>query len=149
MIGIAKKVPYKDFITKKTINGKFYCSGSIFFHNTWGGRPVRDYEKIVDIQVPEHAAKYMACISLTMLNAYGGDFDEDDAVFADIYEIDGRKKNVANGYGGCWAKHFGSKGHNFNQNISSYVGVIQNIIKFRLYVYGDNYAGASFFVMEL
>ena len=93
--------------------------------------------------------RYLAYIFVTMVAGLSGDFDDDDAVYVDIYSIDNKRRDTTNGFGGAWDNKFGSKGAVENMAISSSIGVINDNIMFRLSVHGDDFVGASFVVMEL
>ena len=107
---------------------------------------------------------YLVNVSLTMLSGVGGAFDDDDIVYTDIYSIDGdrnkmklltveeRTTAVMKGQcpiGGVYGRNFGRQGDNNNQGISSFVGFIKERIVFRIFIYGDDWAGASYSIMEL
>jgi hypothetical protein len=139
---------FKDHIMAIEVNGKFVCTGSIFLHSGHRGSP-QTCIKTIDILVPQREASYLATISLNMISPHGGDFDDSDTIFTDIFSVDGNRKDTTNGYGGAWDRHFRNKGHAWNQAISAYCGVIQEVIRFRLQITGDNNVGASFYVKEL
>jgi hypothetical protein len=97
-----------------------------------------------------------------MLSAQGGQFDEDDTIYTDIYKIDGVRQIHKEGeretavvkpencpFGGVYGHHFERQGKDYNQGMSSYIGVVKKDVEFRIFVYGDNWVGASYFIMEL
>jgi hypothetical protein len=172
----------KDFQTQREVNGKFVCTGSMFCDSYHG----RYSYNMKTVNVPEGNRIFLACISLNMLSPVGGPFNEDDAVYADIFAIDGDDKglyylNDGNtdkvfnhprewftvgyspdwlhdrlvGEGGAWGYLWGSLPYqSASKNpktvrISTWLGEIQKNIIFRLSVNGDDWAGASYFVMQL
>jgi hypothetical protein len=134
-----------------TSNNKQVWAGS-FFAEGRHGKSIQ-VEQRVDLARTE--GTFVAYVFLTMLSAEGGDFDEDDTIFADIYMIDGNRLDVQSSLqgvqlGGVWkGNHFGAKGDVANQTISAYTGPINDHIVFRIRVTGDNWVGASYVVMEL
>ena len=135
----------QDHVADTTVNGKYVCCGSFFL----SGRHDAYLDKLVDVRVPRPESVCLVHIAATMLSARGGDFDEDDTIFTDIYSIDRRRLDTTNGFGGVWDHHFGAKGDVKNQAISTFVGYVNSEIKFRIAITGDDWVGASFFVMEL
>jgi hypothetical protein len=134
----------KDFQVG-TAKGKFVCTGSFFFAGEHG----RTLTKVVKVNIPHPEATYLSSIWLTMLSAVGGDFDEDDTIFADIFAIDQKRMNLKYVKGGVWDHHFGQKGDDENQGVSSFIGPINHSIEFRLAITGDDWVGASYSVVEL
>jgi hypothetical protein len=145
----------------KTGNRQFAAFGSIYLDNN---EEVYT-EKIAYVKIPNHEVNtvYLLSIALTMLSAVGGDFDENDTAFADIFSIGvdpdtdlDIKPDAAAGYGGVWGRHFGGGGFGLGihqegtMGISTYVGIIKGeTVKFRVACQGDNWVGASYFVLEL
>ena len=142
-------IQHQDYIDSKTVKGKFICTGSIFGSSSHKAG-LRTNMFTHDIRVPNPEGVYLIYISITMISPYGGTFDEDDTISADIYSIDGRQVQLMHGFGGVWGgPHFRPKGDFYNHGINAFVGHVTKGIIFRLRVTGDNYAGASFIVMEL
>lgn len=156
---------YIDKTTTKDANGidvdKWFYTGTFFYQNKRS--PSFKLYQIL-INHPEHM--HLVHIGLSMLSAVGGDFDEDDTVYADIYTIycvrmvleKGRYPAVVTQQlphnpiqvdNVMYDHHFGPWGDDKNQGICSYVGPIQEEVTFRLFIYGDDCAGASFFIQEL
>ncbi len=79
-----------EFVTQREVNGKFICTGS-FYCNSENGRFSYKLKKVM---VPEGNRIFLACISLTMLSGLSGPFDDADAVYSDIIEIDGDDKGL-------------------------------------------------------
>jgi hypothetical protein len=137
----------------KTVSPQFATFGSIFLSNP---KDQSYHEKIAYVKIPSHEPNtvYLLSIGLTMIDPYGGDFDEDDKVFADIYSIGvdpdtdlDIKPNISGGYGGNYSV-FGPGPNAIG--ISTYIGVIKgDSVKFRLGCLGDDIVGASYFVLEL
>lgn len=172
---------YKDFkkwTVVQNLKPKFATFGSIFIEgkNPEGDLPMDFREEIACVKVPPHekGTVYLLHVGLTMLSARGGDFDEDDTVYADIFSIGGDPENKPDvgyvvppdlpyGYGGVWGVHFDSKAgtagayHHRNMGISTYIGPLKgkdvttkgDVVKFRLACVGDDWVGASYFVLEL
>ena len=192
-----------DHVQSQSVNGRFVCGGSLFcanqgledvetttVSNQTGKRQgeFREFAqwefvfKTFQVQVPEGDRTYLAHIATNMLSAVGGKFDEDDTIFADIYDIDGTDPGLYYrpkaglplpredyglgfqplamedqllGEGGVWGHHFapvplhapGAEPR--TQRISTWVGVIRRHITFRVAITGDNWVGASFFIMQL
>ncbi len=121
--------------------------------------------KLFSVRVKQPEKIHLVNIGLTMLSAPGGDFDEDDTVFADIYSIDGRLTSLEGDrqggpagvqpHGGVWGRHFGDPGEvtaqgiHRNMGLSSYVGPVNREIVFRLFIQGDDWAGAGFTMLQL
>jgi hypothetical protein len=151
---------------------RFATSGSLFLQC----EPGASNEKIAWVRIPEHHkdTAYLVHIALTMLSAPGGDFDDEDTVYADIFSIgvdpNGNMKpdavlprldnkfldNPNETYGGVWGHHFGDKAldRDHTMGISTYIGPIQgDFVKLRLVCRGahdnDIWAGASYFVLEV
>jgi len=176
----------QDYQQSQTVGGKFVCSGS-FFREMGNDK---DPQKLKEVRVPEGDRTYLVHIGLTMLSAVGGNFNDDDTVFTDIFAIDGQdiglsyintslkppysRENFEFGYtkewpfdelkghsklggigGGVWGEDFGElpymdAGKNYKtMRISSWVGTIYQSITFRLFVDGDDWVGASYFVLQL
>jgi hypothetical protein len=171
---------FQDFERTMNVNGRFVRTGSMFCNSRNG---CFSYN-VKEVQVPEGNRIFLACISLNMLSPVGGDFNQDDTIYADIFEIDGTDTGLSynnggtglpgnhprdwfeagyspflgdflGGLGGAWGHHFGPvpyKSASNNQKmmrISTYLGEIQKHITFRLSVNGDDWAGASYFVMQI
>ncbi len=147
----------EDSCYRKEINGKWFYAGT-FFHQGVNGEFVPGKE--VEIELQHREREYIVHIGLTMLSAPGGDFDDDDTVYADIYSVDDLRTTTGgtrridppdeyNHDGGVWEHHFGNYGDDTNEGISAFVGRINQKIKFRLFVQGDDWAGASYTIMEL
>ena len=126
-------------------NSKFVATGNIFVEGTNGKRTTYTQDFIV----PKKERVYLAYIFTTMLSAFGGDFDDDDTIYVDIYSVDNIRKDNSNGFGGAWDRHFGPYGDVRNMAMSSWVGWINDKITFRLSVQGDDFVGATYVIMEL
>jgi hypothetical protein len=135
----------KDFQKSITVKGKFVCTGSFFF----SGRDGETVTKVVKVDVPHPEMMCLIFIWPTMLSAVGGDFDDDDTVFTDIFAIDHQRMNSHHLNAGVWDHHFDEKGDDKNQGISSFVGIVNHSITLRLAITGDDWMGASYVVMEL
>jgi len=139
---------------EKEVNGKWVYTGTFFFAGEHG-QALQDFHRV---RLNNRERMYLVHTALTMLSAIGGDFDEDDTVYTDIYTIDGQRMSsmVQRGInppghitGSVWGHHFGNSGEDTNEGISSYVGPINEEIEFRIFIDGDDWVGASYFVMEL
>lgn len=106
--------------------GTFFLQGT---HQKWN-----ELLEEVSVQGARDSC-YLAQIFLTSVEPYGGDFDEDDRIQAEVYNVDGSSPSAH------------PVGNNFLNGV--YIGPIQQNIQFRLYIKGDNYVGASYLVMEL
>ena len=149
---------YDDSSYVKEVNGKWIYTGT-FFHEGKHGQSIPP--KLRRVQLHRREREYLVHIALTMLSAPGGDFNEDDTVYADIYRIDGQRmssgsKTGKTGHvspdhnsGGVWEHHFGNRGDDTNEGISSYVGQIDQEVVLRIFIQGDDCLGASYFIMEL
>lgn len=147
----ANQVKHKVHATQ---GDKFAAFGNLYIHRS-GEKTA--YVKIPPPQ-PETETTYLMHISITMLGPQGGDFDQDDLVYADIRSIGidpntlaDIKPDSAAGFGGVTGWKFGTvRESHKNMGISTYIGPIKGeMVKFRLYQEGDSYAGASYFVLEL
>lgn len=147
-------MPSQNSRYEKEVNGRWIYTGTFFLEGEHG-KPLQELRP-VRLRHPER--EYLAYIALTMLSAPGGDFDEDDTVYADIYTIDGRRTSTggmrginppSHHGGGVWGRHFGNAGDDSNEGISSYVGRIDQELVFRIFIDGDDWVGASYFIMEL
>ncbi len=169
---------FRDFQNSSEVNGRAVRAGSMFCDSRDGHFSYN----LKDVAVPEGGRIFLASISLSMLSAVGGDFDQNDTVYADIVDIDGADPglyyvnggtpfnrprdffeagyspflgDVLQGMGGAWGHHFGpvpyqDPSHNQKlMRISMYLGTIERQITFRLSVNGDDWAGASYFVIQL
>lgn len=146
---------YQDSRYVKEVNGKWIYTGT-FFHEGKHGQSIPP--KLHQVRLRRREREYLVHISLTMLSAPGGDFDENDTVYADIYTIDGqwmssrgmRGINPPDHHSGSvWGRHFGNRGDDTNEGISSYVGQIDQEVVLRIFIQGDDWVGASYFIMEL
>jgi hypothetical protein len=173
-----KKSGYRPAAYSSTLpNGRFVAAGTFFCFGKHGERK----KKFQRVAVPKakDKAHYLIQVSLSMLSAPGGDFDQNDTVFTDIYEIDGKfvegphwkggpisGANVTYWGAGVWGHHFGDLGwvgpstqtlprwllrgqNRANMGTSSIVAPVSSKVTFRLVVTGDDWAGASYFVLEL
>ena len=108
-----------------TSSGKYVACGTFFCFGKHGRRVDQSHKVII----PQEADNIFALIqvSISMLSAPGGDFDENDTIFADINEIDGRpvegpywkgnpnassalQGNLSYDGAGVWGHHFGDIG---------------------------------------
>jgi len=115
-------LPYHE----TTLSGRFVAVGTFFCGGTEDeGRKNEFYT----VHVPPRAGRrdealFLIQISISMLSAPYGDFDENDTVFADITNIDGNRPNIAPfwrgdwvgqtatyGGAGAWGHHFGELGY--------------------------------------
>ena len=135
----------KDYSFAEEINGKYYYTAS-FYATGMHNKVIGDFH---EVRVPKKEGIYIASISLNMLSAYGGDFDQNDTIYADIDLIDHQEMNESHGYGGVSGHHWGYFGQPSNQCISSYIGRINEHIRFRITIAGDDYVGATVMLMEL
>ena len=151
-----------SFYDLKIDNKWIYC-GTIVASSTDG----RTNPKAVAVDLHARERNYWVSISLSMLSSVeGGDFDEDDTVFADIYSIDGTRElggrgpNLPHQHGtdpDRFAKpggvfggdHLREHGNAYNAGPASYVGPINEKLVLRLFVRGDDWASASFTIMQL
>lgn len=164
-----------------TASGRFVAVGTFFCGGTDDeGRKDESHT----VRVPPRAGRrdnalFLIHISISMLSAPHGDFDDADTVYADITKIDGRRPNVplnwmgdlaaqtANYHGsGAWGHHFGEIGYSStgygiipswltvgidpkNMGISTAITEVSSSVTFRLCVTGDSWVGATYFVLEL
>jgi len=115
-------LPYHE----TTPSGRFVAVGTFFCGGTEDeGRK----DEFYTVHVPPRAGRrdnalFLIQISISMLSAPFGDFDENDTVFADITDIDGNRPNdspcwrgdvgrqTATYVGaGAWGHHFGELGY--------------------------------------
>ena len=153
-----KKMYYVDCEIAKQINGKVVWTGS-FFHVGEHDRFINPKNKRIEFKYREGV--YFAQIAITMLSSPFSPFNYDDTVYVDIYEIDGKLTSAtpipgSHGHrllktplGGVAGHHFGDSGAHLNQGISSYVGNIQERISFKIFIFGDNWVGATCVIKEL
>lgn len=171
--------------SRRLPDGRFVATGTFFCFGTHG-MPSEEVRRVqIDVEGPtEENRHFLVQISLIMLSAPGGDFDEDDTVFADVIRVDGVEidgpgwrgspfagsmANINYNGVGVWGHHFGDLGWldnpaNYpppqptwvpvgrnprNMKTSSLITVIQRAVDFRLSVTGDDWAGASYLVLEL
>ena len=134
------------------VNGKWTYCGTLVTKSRHG----QDVAELHTIHLKHAERFYRVHVSLSMLSAYGGDFDEDDTVYADIYAIDGKKRGhgwlrptrgPVDGY--VWGRHFGFRGDDENMGPTVYAGRINQELTVRLFVMGDNWAAATYVVEEL
>jgi hypothetical protein len=161
---LAKHPDYQGLKVLETNTAKFATFGSLFI---WHEGEVYS-EKIAWVKIPDHEEDtvYLISIALTMLYPRGGDFDQDDAVYADIFAIGQDethrdiKPDAGGGYGGVsqlgkddedWGA-FKGRGRD-QMGVSTYIGPIKPqadaIVKLRVACQGDNLVGASYFILEL
>jgi hypothetical protein len=158
---LAADPDYQGLTVLETNTAKFAAFGSLFIEH----EDEKYSEKIAWIKIPDHEENtvYLISIAPTMLRPKGGEFDEDDAVYADIVAIgqdethQDIKPDVGAGYGGVWGssddedwKAFTRK---YQMGVSTYIGPIKPqagaIVKLRVACQGDNWVGASYFILEL
>ena len=157
-----KGMDSEDTIAQWEVNGKWIYTGTLVLCGDNNGS--RSQKLWTVFPVKKEQLFYHAHIGLSMLSAVGGSFDDEDTVFADIYEVDGKRQvggssrytgppdyttNVPIRPGYVYGHHFGILGSKNNQGASVYLGPIRNEIVLRLFVRGDDYAAASWSVVEL
>lgn len=102
------------------------------------------------ISTHESDAVFLMSIAITMMQAQGGEFDEDDFFFADILSIGvdpDTDKDITPcpNSGASFGGGFLSLSRVTDMVVSSYVGPIRgDTVKFRLVCYGDDLVGASY-----
>lgn len=145
-----------DSIYQLEVNGKWIYTGTLVHEGTHG-RYVRPKRR--EIKLHHRERTYLVSIALAMLSAPGGDFDEDDTVYADIYSIDEQRLAPTPGVKGVnpptyhagyvYGHHFGQYGDDSNQGPTSYAGPINEKLELRLIVQEDDWAAATYSVVEL
>ena len=152
----------RDTIAQWEANGKWIYAGTLV-HEGIHDEYVHPRTHTVHLRHREQI--YHVHIGLSMLSAPGGEFDSDDTVFADIYSVDGERLGPIAGVrdpavepdftknfmrrGYVCRHHFGDYGDEGNQGPSCYLGRINEDIALRLFIQGDDWAAASYSVVEL
>jgi hypothetical protein len=159
-------VPWEDMgsvdtIAQWEVNNKWIYAGTLV---SYGENDERTGPKLFTINLRKPEQLYHVHIGLSMLAAVGGKFDDNDTVYADIYEVDGQRigppnrnqgnqpPNFATSFmrsGYVYGHHFGPIGDKRNQGPSVFLGRINAQIVLRLFVQGDDYAAASYSIVEL
>ncbi|MFX0199595.1 MAG: hypothetical protein ACFFCW_26025 [Candidatus Hodarchaeota archaeon] len=91
---------------------------------------------IVTVDLGEQA-EFLAWTGIAMIYPYGGDFDDNDAFFVDIYAVDGVRLDPFQ-FGSIHdGKFFGPKGDVNNEQLPALIYSGRHIT-FRLRVFGDH-----------
>lgn len=87
---------FDRYVISRIVNSKFVCTGNFCLSCMQG----QTLSATQDVRVPQRERRYLIYIFTTMISAPGGDSDQHDTVFADIYSIDGFRRDSSNGFGG-------------------------------------------------